>query len=102
MERINLRPLFLKLKDYAIELEIDREFFRDVVILTASAQDPEKFSILDKIQKMYDPQHKTSIERLVEGYKREFGNDQSKEMKIRLKDEGKKKINQLIQQMPKM
>jgi hypothetical protein len=100
MERIELRYLFLVLKDYAIELEIQRDIYRDIVVLTGSSQDPEKFSILDKIQKLYNKQYKTSIERLLEGYKREFGDNTSKEMKIRLSSEGKKKVNDLINRMP--
>ena len=100
MERIELKHLFLMLKDYAIELEIQRDIYRDIVTLTGSSQDPEKFSILDKIQKLYNKQYKTSIERLLEGYKREFGNNKSKELKIRLSTEGKKKVSDLIKNMP--
>lgn len=88
------------LKDYAIDLEIQREFYRDVVILSAPSQNPEKFSILDKIQKLYNQQFKTSIERLVEGYKKEFADGKSREVKVRTGSIAQKKISEIVKNMP--
>jgi hypothetical protein len=88
------------LKDHALELEIEREFYRDIVILTAPSNNPDKFAILDKIQKLYNHKYKTSIEKLVEGYKKEFGDGKSKEIKINFNDRSKKKISELVKRMP--
>jgi hypothetical protein len=92
--------LFLYLKDFAIELEIKRDFYRDMIVLSASSQNSDKFSLLDQVQKLYNNQYKTSVERLIEGYKKEFGDGKNKEVKIRLSSEGKKKVNDLIKNMP--
>jgi len=101
MERIDLRQLFLILKDYAIELEIKRDLYRDMIVLSASSQNAEKFSILDQVQKLYNNQYKTSIEKLIEGYKVEFSNGESKEIKIKIHEDGtKKKVSELIKNMP--
>jgi ribosomal protein S20 len=88
------------LKDFAIDLEIQRDFYRDVVVLSAPSQNPEKFVILEKIQKLYNQSHKTSIETLIENYKKEFGDGKTKEMKIRLRDEGKRKISEIVKNLP--
>ena len=96
IERIDVRELFLMLKDYAIELEIQRDIYRDLVILTAPSQNPEKFTIIDKIKKLYNQQYKTSIEKLVEGYKKEFGNNEEKVMTVRIANTEKKKLKDLI------
>jgi len=95
-----MAPLYLMLKDYAIDLEIQRDFYRDVVILTAPNQNPDKFAILDKIQKLYNNKFKTSIEKLIEGYKKEFGDGKSREVKVRLSGEGKKKISDIVKNLP--
>jgi predicted metal-dependent hydrolase len=95
-----MAPLYLMLKDYAIDLEIQREFYRDVVILTSSSDNPDKFTVLDKIQKLYNQKFKTSVERLVEGYKKEFGDGKSKEVKIRIRDTSKIKISEMVKNLP--
>lgn len=88
------------LKDYAIELEIKRDFYHDMIVLTASSANPDKFSILDTVQKLYNQQYKTSIEKLIEGYKKEFGSNKDKRMTIRTADESRKKVSDLIAKMP--
>ena len=96
IERIELGPLYFLLKDYATELEIERELLRDTVILTSSSNNPDKFMILDKVQKLYNPLHKTSIEKLVEGYKKEFVDGKSKEIIINFQNVPKKKVSELV------
>lgn len=100
IERIEMAPLYLSLKDYAIELELQRALYHDIVILTAPSDNPEKFAILDKIQKLYNQKFKTSVEKLIEGYKKEFGDGKNKEMKIRVQDPDKNKVSELIKRMP--
>ena len=87
------------MKDFAIELEIQREFYRDIVILTSPTANPDKFNVLDSIQKLYNQEHKTSVEKLVEIYKKEFTDGKTKEIKIRMNDPGKKKISDLVRNM---
>lgn len=87
------------MKDFAIELEIQREFYRDIVILTSPTANPDKFNVLDSIQKLYNQEHKTSVEKLVEIYKKEFTDGKTKEIKIRMNDPGKKKISDLVKNM---
>lgn len=96
IERIDVRQLFFTLKDYAIDIELQRDIYRDMVILTANSQNPEKFTILDKIQKLYNKKYKTSIEKLIEGYAKEFENGGSKEKVIRFKNKDKKKVRDLV------
>ena len=100
MERIDLNQIYFMLKDYAIELEIERSFLHEVIVLSSSSQNPERFTILDRVQKLYNQGHKTSIEKLVEGYKKEFGDGKNKEIKIRLRDPDKHKVSELLKRMP--
>ena len=89
------------MKDFAIELEIQRDLYHDMVILNAGSQNPDKFSIIEKIQKLYNYESKTSVEKLIEGYKKEFGDGKKqKEVKIRLNDPNKNKVSELLKRMP--
>ena len=97
IERINVRHLFLMLKDYAIELEIQRDLYRDIVVLTSNSQNPDKFTIIDQIKKLYNQKFKTSFEKLVEGYKKEFAPGKSQELTVKISGNiRKKKIKDLI------
>ena len=88
------------LKDFALELEIERDVLHDIIVLAAPSDNPEKFAIIDQVKKLYNPKHKTSTEKLIEGYKKEFGSNKSKRMTVRTVIENKKKINELIAKMP--
>lgn len=101
-ERIDLAPLYFILKDYAIELEIEHSLLHEAIILSSSSQNPERFAILDKVHKLYNQNHKSSIEKLIEDYKKEFGDGtkKPKEIKIRLRDPDKNKVSQFVKQMP--
>jgi len=100
IERIEMAPLYLALKDYAIDLEIEREFYRDLVILSSSSQNPEKFSVLDKIRKLYNNSYKTSMEKMIEQYKQEFGDGKTKVVKIRTGAIAQKKISEIVKNLP--
>lgn len=100
IERINLSDLWFYLKDFAIDLEIQRDYYHDIINLIAPSQNPDKFSILDKIQQLYNKKHKTSVEKLIEQYKMEFDNSKNKTMKIRLNDSNKKRISDLVKSLP--
>jgi hypothetical protein len=99
IERIDVRYLFLLLKDHAMELEIQRDLYHDIAILTSNSNDPNKFTLLDKIQKLYNSKFKTSIEKLIEGYKEEFKDGKPKEVTIKFKQSDKKKVRDLVKIM---
>lgn len=84
------------LKDFAIELEIERQFLDNVITLTAGSNNPDKFAILDRVQKLYNPKHKSSIEKLIETYKKEFTDGKTKEKIINFKGVPKKKVSDLV------
>ena len=96
IEQIDLRHLYYLLKDFAVELEIERDLLNNIITLTASSTNTDKFSILDQVHKLYDPKHKSVVEKLVEKYKEEFGSGKTKEKIISFKGTPKKKVSELV------
>lgn len=101
-ERIEIKMIWFILKDFAIDLEIKRDFYSDLVILSAPSTNPDKFAILDTIQKLYNQKYKTSVEKLIEQYKKEFSDGKGKVMKIRTKNNNKKAVSDIVKSIGKM